>query len=142
MVNSALKKCCDPSSKQSRQDGSDEGPQHMVLMRNKQNYHKIFPFISYLILSLIFPYTYFFFFKLLSSKSLFEEYVLQIPLSFKVSGDGDLEIKLELLLCFSIIFSFFFDALLLILINEFIICKGKEKISTMNESSCNESNLL
>ena len=47
--------------------------------------------------------------------------MLQIPLSRKVSGDGDLDTKLEVLLCFSIIFSFFFVALLLMLINEFII---------------------
>ena len=67
-------------------------------------------------------HTYFFFRKLSESKSRFEEYVLHMPLSRKVSGDGDLvEIKLELLVCFSIIFSFFFDALLLMLINEFII---------------------
>ena len=26
-----------------RQDGSDEGSQHMVLMRNKKNYHQILP---------------------------------------------------------------------------------------------------
>ena len=32
--------CCDPSSEPSRRDVSDEGSQHMVLMRNKKNYHK------------------------------------------------------------------------------------------------------
>ena len=31
-------KCCDPSSELFRQDGSDEGPQHIVSMRNKKNY--------------------------------------------------------------------------------------------------------
>ena len=30
--------CCDPSSEPSRRDGSDEGSQHMVSMRNKKNY--------------------------------------------------------------------------------------------------------
>ena len=29
--------CCDPASEPSRQDGSDEGSQHMVSMRNKKN---------------------------------------------------------------------------------------------------------
>jgi len=48
--------------------------------------------------------------------------LLHTPLSFSVSGDGDLEVKVEDELCCSIIFSFFFDALLLMLINEFIIC--------------------
>ena len=34
--NSAKKKiCCDPSSEPSQQDGSDEGSQHMLSMRNK-----------------------------------------------------------------------------------------------------------
>ena len=28
--------CCDPSSETSRRDGSDEGSQHMVSMRNKK----------------------------------------------------------------------------------------------------------
>ena len=37
--------CCDPSSEPSRRDGSDEGSQHMVSMRNKKNYHKILPLI-------------------------------------------------------------------------------------------------
>ena len=36
---------CDPSSEPSRRDGSDEGSQHMVLMRNKKNYHQILPLI-------------------------------------------------------------------------------------------------
>ena len=36
--------CCDPSSEPSR-DGSDEGSQHMCLMRNKKNYHKVLPLI-------------------------------------------------------------------------------------------------
>ena len=31
--------CCEPSSEPSHRDGSDEGSQHMVLMRNKKNYH-------------------------------------------------------------------------------------------------------
>ena len=30
--------CCDPSSEPSRRDGSDEGSQHMVSMRNKKKY--------------------------------------------------------------------------------------------------------
>ena len=30
--------CCDPSSEPSQQDGSDEGSQHMVLMRNNKKY--------------------------------------------------------------------------------------------------------
>ena len=29
--------CCDPSSEPSQRDGSDEGSQHMVLIRNKKN---------------------------------------------------------------------------------------------------------
>ena len=29
--------CYDPSSEPSRRDGSDEGSQHMVSMRNKKN---------------------------------------------------------------------------------------------------------
>ena len=33
--------CCDPSSEPSQRDGSDEGSQRMVLMRNKKNYHQI-----------------------------------------------------------------------------------------------------
>ena len=33
--------CCDPSSELFRQDDSDEGSQHMVLMRNMENYHQI-----------------------------------------------------------------------------------------------------
>ena len=33
--------CCDPSSEPSHRDGSDEGSQHMVSMRNKKNYHQI-----------------------------------------------------------------------------------------------------
>ena len=34
---------CDPSSEQSRLDGSDEGSQHMISMRNKKNYNQILP---------------------------------------------------------------------------------------------------
>ena len=37
--------CCDPSSEPSRRDGSDEGSQHMVLMKNKKKYHQILPLI-------------------------------------------------------------------------------------------------
>ena len=37
-VNSALNIDCDPSSEPSRRDGSDKGSQHMVLLRNKNNY--------------------------------------------------------------------------------------------------------
>ena len=37
--------CCDPSSEPSQQDSSGEGSQHMVLMRNKKNYHQILPLI-------------------------------------------------------------------------------------------------
>lgn len=48
--------------------------------------------------------------------------LLHTPLSFSVSGDGDLEVKDVEELCCSMIFSFFLDALLLILIKEFIIC--------------------
>ena len=29
---------CDPSLELSRQDGSNEGSQHMILLRNKKNY--------------------------------------------------------------------------------------------------------
>ena len=41
---------CNPSSEPSQSDGSqpegsDEGSQHMVLMRNKKNHHQIFPLI-------------------------------------------------------------------------------------------------
>ena len=31
--------CCDPSSELFQRDGSDEGSQHMVLVRNKKKYH-------------------------------------------------------------------------------------------------------
>ena len=31
---------CDPSSEPSCRDGSDEGSQHMVSMRDKKNYHQ------------------------------------------------------------------------------------------------------
>ena len=41
-----IKTCCDPSSEPSQQDGSDEGSQHMVLMRNKKNYPQILPLIQ------------------------------------------------------------------------------------------------
>ena len=34
-------KCCDPSSEPSQRDGSDEGSQHMVSIRNKKNYPSI-----------------------------------------------------------------------------------------------------
>ena len=34
---------CDPASEPSQQDGSDEVSQHMVSMRNKNNYHQILP---------------------------------------------------------------------------------------------------
>ena len=40
--------CCDPSSEPSRQDGSDEGLQHMFLFtinKNIHNYHQILPLI-------------------------------------------------------------------------------------------------
>ena len=37
--------CCDPSSEPSGQDGSDEGSQHMVSMRNKKNYYQILTLI-------------------------------------------------------------------------------------------------
>ena len=33
--------CCDPSSEPSHRDGSDEGSQHRVSMRNKKNYPSI-----------------------------------------------------------------------------------------------------
>ena len=33
--------CCDISSEPSRRDGSDEGSQRMVSMRNKKMYHQI-----------------------------------------------------------------------------------------------------
>ena len=36
---------CDPSSGPSRQDGSGEGSQHMVWMRNKKNCHQKLPLI-------------------------------------------------------------------------------------------------
>ena len=41
--------CCDPSSEPSHRDGSDEGSQHMVSMRNKKNYPSvkiIYPLLS------------------------------------------------------------------------------------------------
>ena len=37
--------CCDPSSELSQRDSSDEGSQHMVLIRNKKNDHQILPLI-------------------------------------------------------------------------------------------------
>ena len=37
--------CCDPSSEPSHRDSSDEGSHHMVLMKNKKDYHQIFPLI-------------------------------------------------------------------------------------------------
>ena len=40
-----IKTCYDPSSEPSRRDGSDKGSQHMVSIRNKKNYHHIFPLI-------------------------------------------------------------------------------------------------
>ena len=36
---------CNPSSKPSSRGSSDEVSQHMVSMRNKKNYHQIFPLI-------------------------------------------------------------------------------------------------
>ena len=36
---------CDPSSEPSQRDGSDEGSQHMVLMRYKKNYHQVLSLI-------------------------------------------------------------------------------------------------
>ena len=33
--------CCDLPSEPSQKDASDEGSQHMVSMRNKNNYHQI-----------------------------------------------------------------------------------------------------
>ena len=41
--------CRDPSSEQSHREGSDEGSQHMVSMRNKKNYLSII--IKYSVLS-------------------------------------------------------------------------------------------
>ena len=41
--------CCGPSSEPSPLDGSDEGSQHMVSMRNKKNYLSII--IKYSLLS-------------------------------------------------------------------------------------------
>ena len=41
--------CCDPSSELSRQDGSDEGSQHMFyaeLIKSIPNYHQILRLIS------------------------------------------------------------------------------------------------
>ena len=38
--------CCDPASEPSQRDGSDEGSQHMVLMRNKKNYQQIIPYLE------------------------------------------------------------------------------------------------
>ena len=35
-----------PSSEWFRQDSSDEGSQHMVLMKNYENYHEILPLIK------------------------------------------------------------------------------------------------
>ena len=37
--------CCDPPFELSQQDGSDEGSQHLVLMRNKKNHHQILSLI-------------------------------------------------------------------------------------------------
>ena len=36
---------CDPSYELSKRDGSEEGSQHMVLMRNKKIFHQIPPLI-------------------------------------------------------------------------------------------------
>ena len=36
---------CELLSEPYRRDGSDEGSQHIVLMRNKKNYHQILPLI-------------------------------------------------------------------------------------------------
>ena len=44
-----IETCCDPSSEPSRQDGSDEGPQHMFyaeLIKSIPNYHQILLLIS------------------------------------------------------------------------------------------------
>ena len=38
--------CNYPSSEPSRRDGSDEGSQHMVLMRNKKKYHQILSYLE------------------------------------------------------------------------------------------------
>ena len=40
-----IKTCCNPSSEPSRLDGSDEGSQHNVSMRNKENGYKILSLI-------------------------------------------------------------------------------------------------
>ena len=37
--------CCDFSSEPSQRDGSDEGSQHMVSMRNEKIFQQILPFI-------------------------------------------------------------------------------------------------
>ena len=37
--------CCDPSSEPSRREGSEEGSQYMVWMRNKKNYYQILALI-------------------------------------------------------------------------------------------------
>ena len=41
--------CCDPSSEPSHRDGSDEGSQHIVSIRNKKNYPSVI--IKYLCFS-------------------------------------------------------------------------------------------
>ena len=44
--------CCDPSSEQSHQDGSDEESQHKISMRNRKNYPSIvIKYPSYMYLS-------------------------------------------------------------------------------------------
>ena len=47
--------CCDPSSEPSCRDGSDEGSQHMVSMRNKENYPSIIIKYPLLFRALIWP---------------------------------------------------------------------------------------
>ena len=39
--------CCDPLSELSRQDGSNEGSQHMFSLRNKKNYLRILELSSH-----------------------------------------------------------------------------------------------
>ena len=49
--------CCDPSSDPSREDGLDEGSQHMLSMRNKKNIIK-YSLLSVAGITELYPYTW------------------------------------------------------------------------------------
>ena len=48
--------CCDPSSEPSHRDGSDEGSQHMVSMRNKKKLSSVMCISANRVGSLLFTF--------------------------------------------------------------------------------------